>query len=181
VHTLLLFRSPLNTLHPFTAFDDAPFLSKARQEVAKLRSLVAAELRRKYSQLSAQDRQRWAALNGDTETTDEEDLPAGRDWEKSVMCGVHLYPSMAHLHVHVLSVDRFSECLKHRKHYNSFNTPFFVEFDDLPLAQNDVRRNPTENYLKRDFTCWRCGEGFGNSFVKLKAHLAEEFEKWKAE
>ncbi len=98
------------------------------------------------------------------------------------MCGIHAHPSMNHLHIHVLSVDRYSECLRHRKHYNSFATPFFVPIDDFPLAKDDVRRHPgRQGYLDWDFKCWRCGREYGRSFTKLKAHLEEEFEKWSAE
>jgi aprataxin len=111
-----------------------------------------------------------------------DDLPPGRDWEKDVMVGIHAHPSMSHLHVHVLSVDRFSECMKHRKHYNSFATPFFVPLEDFPLAQDDPRRHPgREGYLNSDLKCWRCGRNFGGAFKTLDEHLKEEFEKWKAE
>lgn len=50
------------------------------------------------------------------------------------MAGVHSHPSMNHLHVHVLSVDRRSERMKHRKHYNSFATGFFVGVEEFPLG-----------------------------------------------
>lgn len=98
------------------------------------------------------------------------------------MVGVHAVPSMANLHIHVISVDRHSEKLKHRKHYNSFSTPFFVPLEDFPLSAGDERRWPgREGYLKRDFSCWRCGVNFGTGFKKLKDHLEEEFEEWKRE
>jgi aprataxin len=182
VHTLLLPRSPKNILHPFEAFEDPAFLSKVQEEVKNLRDLVAKELRRKYGKFSAKEQARERALNGDDNIPDGEDLPPGRDWDKDVMVGIHAHPSMNHLHVHVLSVDRFSECLKHRKHYNSFATPFFIDIADFPLAKDDVRRHPgREGYLDWDFKCWRCGRDFGRSFSKLKAHLEVEFEKWKRE
>lgn len=178
LHLLLLPRDPTKThLHPFDAFEDVEFLTKVRTEVYKLRTLAAAELRRKYGKVSAQEQARQAALTAEPAP---EELPAGRDWEKEIMCGVHAVPSMNHLHVHVIAVDRYSERLKHRKHYNSFATPFFVPIEDFPLAIDDVRRNPTrEGYLKRDFVCWRCGEEFGNKFTQLKAHLEKEFEEWR--
>lgn len=98
------------------------------------------------------------------------------------MVGIHAHPSMAHLHVHVISRDRVNECMKHRKHYNSFATPFLVPLEDFPLETGDVRRHPgREGYLDQELRCWRCGVGFGNQFKKLKAHLDEEFEEWKRE
>ena len=98
------------------------------------------------------------------------------------MAGVHAGPSMNHLHIHVLSVDRESPCLKHRKHYNSFATPFFIPIEDFPLADDDRRRHPgQEGFLKQDFKCWRCGKNFENKFARLKEHLTEEFKAWREE
>lgn len=178
LHLLLLPRDPTKTrLHPFDAFEDSEFLAKVRAETNKLRKLAAGELRRMYGKESAQEQARQAALKADPPP---DELPPGRDWEREIMCGVHAVPSMDHLHVHVISVDRYSRRLKHRKHYNSFATPFFVPIDDFPLASDDVRRYPTrERYLQRDFVCWRCGKNYGSHFVELKKHLEDEFHRWK--
>ena len=180
VHVLLLPRDTSKTLlHPFDAFKDLRFLESVKAEAKKLKSLVASELRRKYGKQSATEQARIQAMEADPPP---ETLPPGRDWEKDVMVGIHAGPSMNHLHIHVLSVDRFSECLKHRKHYNSFATPFLVDVEDFPLSKDDARRSPSEqHYLSRDLVCWRCGKNFGNRFSNLKAHLAEEFERWKRE
>ena len=111
------------------------------------------------------------------------DLPPGRDWSKSIISGVHLSPSMNHLHIHILSTDRFSPCMKHRKHYNSFNTPFLIPVEDFPLGEGDERlkKGVGRTYLESELRCWRCGKGFGNRFARLKEHLEEEFDKWKRE
>ncbi|KFY48681.1 hypothetical protein V495_01100 [Pseudogymnoascus sp. VKM F-4514 (FW-929)] len=182
VHTLLLPRSERNLLHPVDAFEDAAFLAATVAESEKLRALVAKELRRRYGKVSKLDQARERVLNGEVELPEGEELPKGRDWESEVMMGIHAHPSMSHLHVHVLSVDRYSECLKNRAHYNSFTTPFFIPLDAFPLAQDDPRRDPAEaGYLSQDLKCWRCGAGFGRSFARLKEHLAVEFEAWKRE
>lgn len=182
VHALLLSTSDRNLEHPFDLFEDPVFLKSYQDEVKKLKVIIAAELRRRCGKFSAQDKYREAVLNGDIELADGEELPKGRDWEKDVMVGVHADPSMAHLHVHVLSVDRCSPCTKNKHHYNSFTTPYFVDVADFPLAPDDDRRHPwRERYLERDLLCWRCGKNFGNKFAKLKRHLEEEFEVWKAE
>lgn len=183
VHCLLLPRTKkFQLVHPFDAFEDASFLSACRIEAEKLRSIVAKELRRKYARFSKQEEAREAVLNGDIELADGEPLPPGRDWEKDVMVGVHAHPSMNHLHIHVLSKDRYSEALKYRKHYNSFATPFFVELEALPLCADDKRRHPgREGYLNEDMKCWRCGMDFGNKFARLKEHLKVEFEEWRKE
>lgn len=181
VHCLLLPRSSRHQrMHPFDAFEDAAFLASVRENAAKLKSLVAKELQRRYARFSTQEKSREAILNGKAELIDGEDLPPGRDWEEDVRVGIHAHPSMNHLHIHVISVDRFSDKMRHKKHYNSFSTPFFVELDAFPLAPNDDRRHPTRNgYLKSDLKCWRCGKNFGAKFAALKDHLEIEFEQWK--
>ena len=172
VHALLLPRSPQHTrLHPFEAFADATLLAETRSAAARLKKLVAAELGRRVG--GGGDIR--SETLGDNDDIDD----VGRDWEAEVRVGVHAHPSMNHLHVHVLSRDMHSRLLRHRKHYNSFNTPFFVDLDDLPLAPDDARR--FESYLRRDFVCWRCGRGFGSRFTQLKEHLEEEFEEWRRE
>ncbi|KAB8072185.1 HIT-like domain-containing protein [Aspergillus leporis] len=178
LHLLLLPREATKTrLHPFEALEDPVFLSKVKKETKLLRSLAAGELRRRYGKYSAQDKERQEALSADPPP---DELPPGRDWEREIVCGVHAVPSMNHLHIHVISIDRYSDWLKHKKHYNSFSTPFFVPIDDFPLAQDDARRHPTrEGYLRRDYICWRCGKDYGNKFSELKVHLEEEFNEWK--
>lgn len=180
LHTLLLPRDPHKSLqHPFDALADPDFLAQVRARAAWQTTLVAAELRRMYGAGSAADAARNAALDADPPPAQ---LPAGRDWEAEVMVGVHAHPSMTHLHVHIMSVDRRSECVKHRKHYNSFSTLFFVDLKDFPLAVDDPRRHPgREGYLDSEFKCWRCGKGYGKKFKALKDHLEEEFQAWKKE
>jgi aprataxin len=182
VHTLLLPRSPLSRLHPFDAFENAEFLAAVQAETKRLKRLVAKELQRRYGQFSAKDKLRETVLNGEVEWEDGAPLPVGRDWEKEVLVGIHAHPSMNDLHVHVLSRDMASECMRHRKHYQSFNTPFLIDVADFPLADDDPRRHPGEaGYFNRDLLCWRCKRSFGKQFKKLKEHLAEEFEEWKKE
>jgi aprataxin len=180
LHLLLLPRDPSKyLLHPFVAFSDPAFLASVCQEATRLKSLAASELRRLFGSGSASDAPYLSAIHADPPP---DALPSGREWTSEIMVGIHAHPSMNHLHIHVISKDRQSDSLRHRKHYNSFSTPFFVPLDDFPLAQDDVRRHPgREGYLKRDFVCWRCGKEFGNRFARLKEHLKEEFEAWKRE
>lgn len=181
LHLLLLPRDPARFfLHPFEAFEDEEFLVKVRAEVSKLHALAANELRRRHGKVSEQERARQEAMDRIDPEEGEDALPPGRDWAKEIMCGVHAHPSMNHLHIHVISVDRHSPAMKHRKHYNSFATPFFVGIDDFPLAPDDPRRHPgREGYFKRDLVCWRCGKNFRNHFRELKEHLAVEYEEWR--
>lgn len=155
VHCLLLPRDPaLCKQHPVVLLsrrDEAAdaFLQAVRAEADKLRTIVAAELRRQFGQFSSADAAREAVLRGEVDmdaggdaaaAAGQATLPAGRDWAKDVIVGVHARPSMNHLHVHILSRDMHSEKMRHRKHYNSFTTPFLVPLDEFPLAANDPRQ-----------------------------------------
>lgn len=185
VHALLLPRDPACFLrHPFDALADPALLAAVRARVDALRALVASELRRRLGRYSASDAARQAVLEGATASPSGSAppaLPPGRDWAADVVCGVHAAPSMRHLHIHVLSRDMHSPTLRHRKHYNSFATPFLVDVADFPLAHDDPRRDPAGmGYLRRDLKCWRCGRSFGNQFKRFKEHLDVEFKAWRS-
>ena len=180
VHVLLLPLNPEKTLlHPFEAFEDPQFLASVKSEVKKLKALVASELRRLYGKHSTSEQARIHAMESEPPLAV---LPPGRNWENEVLSGIHSGPSMNHLHIHVLSVDRHSSCMKHRKHYNSFATPFLIDVDDFPLDPEDARRDPGgQHYLRSDLTCWKCRRNFGTNFAGLKQHLSQEFEEWRRE
>ncbi|KAL3232683.1 Aprataxin-like protein [Nakaseomyces bracarensis] len=95
-----------------------------------------------------------------------------------IQVGIHSVPSMNNLHVHVLTRDFNSVRLKHKKHYNSFNTKFFVSWDDLPLQSIPVPKTIETKYIKNEpLVCSYCKKDFGSQFKRLKDHLEEEFEK----
>lgn len=176
IHILLLSRDPTkNLLHPFIALSDPVFCAQVQAEVHKLKILVAKELKRRFGAESTAEKRREEALE-----MEEGEVPESRDWIEDVIAGIHAHPSMNHLHIHILSRDFHSDCMRHRKHYNSFHTPFFIDVEDFPLAEDDRRRHPgREGYLDEALLCWRCGKGFGKSFASLKRHLEEEFQEWK--
>lgn len=186
VHILLLPRDRTKThLHPFEALADPIFCAKVQAEILSLKALVAKELKRVLGADSAQDRRRAEALDrrdDDDESTPQPPLPPGRDWSAEILAGVHAGPSMHHLHIHVLSRDSRSAAMRHRKHYNSFHTPFFVDINDFPLSPPGRATQllaTRASCLQADLKCWRCGERFGSGFAKLKTHLEEEFGEWK--
>lgn len=181
IHLLLLPRSPAHyDLHPHEAFEDKQFLAMMRHEAATAARLAAAELERKLSTSSASSKARNEAME---KGVPFDQLPDGRDYLSDIRIGVHAHPSMNHLHVHIISRDMHSDKVKHRKHYNSFNTPFFIPLDDYPLDKDDERRSTSfqNANLSKGFVCWRCGQEFGNKFAELKRHLETEFEQWKKE
>lgn len=61
-----------------------------------------------------------------------------------VKAGVHSIPSMSNLHIHVISQDFNLARMKNKKHYNSFATDFFVEFEKLDPGDGDSKR---QDYL----------------------------------
>lgn len=180
VHLLLLPRDPAKyLLHPHEAFADPIFLTKCRKAAGIAAQLASKELQRLVGQHSLSDKPRGQALE-----QGDEIIPAGRDWLAEIRVGIHAHPSMTHLHIHIISRDMHSKCVKHRKHYSSFNTDFFIPLADYPLAVNDRRRSisyQNSNLKEVDFRCWRCGRNFGNRFKELKGHLEEEFIGWKEE
>ncbi|KAH8899786.1 HIT-like protein [Thozetella sp. PMI_491] len=181
VHLLLLPRSPAHYgLHPHEAFEDPEFLAMMKEEAAVGAQLAAAELQRLLASTSATTKARYAAMEADYAP---DEIPPARDFSGDIRVGIHAHPSMEHLHVHIMSRDMHSEKLRHRKHYNSFNTPFFVPLADYPLAPDDERRKTSYQNanLKKDFICWRCGNNFGDRFPKLKSHLEAEFQAWSRE
>lgn len=103
--------------------------------------------------------------------------------EDFIQVGVHSVPSMNNLHVHLVTRDFNSERLKHKQHYNSFTTKFFVNFEDLPLRDGDERLDAdTMEKVKKtsDQICVYCGKNYKNKFAELKKHLTQEFnDKYK--
>lgn len=179
VHLLLIPRNPsISALHPYEALQNSEILNSAKPEVEKAKGIVASELRRLHGAFSASEKSRREAMESD-DPPDE--LPPGRDWSREVMAGIHTHPSMNHLHIHILSVDRFSECLKHSKHYNSFSTDFFVPVDAFPLSDSERNRRYNLRWHEMDMVCWRCGRNFYRRFKQLKSHLEEEFRAWRLE
>ena len=55
---------------------------------------------------------------------------------------------MKNLHVHVITKDFHSIKLKNKKHYNSFNTSFFIEYDQLPLDTIPDKEEMEDNVIK---------------------------------
>jgi aprataxin len=177
VHLLILPRDPSKRdLRPQEAFDDPEFLADCLAEEKKVRDIAISELRRKLGSFSAAEKSRTEAMESD-ELPDE--LPPGRDWNKEIVSGTHANPSMNHLHIHVLSRELHSDCLKKKNHYQSFTTDFFIKMHEYPVAESDPRRY--YKHFPPDMLCWRCGRNFRNQMVQLKAHLEEEFEEWKKE
>lgn len=106
------------------------------------------------------------------------DLSKERFLQEFIQYGVHSVPSMANTHIHMMTRDFHSERLKNKKHFNSFNSPFFIHWDKLPMTKDLSDKEINDRYIKNyDMICPYCSYNFKNQFSKLKVHLAEEFFK----
>ncbi|XP_067886715.1 aprataxin isoform X1 [Heterodontus francisci] len=88
--------------------------------------------------------------------------------------GFHAIPSMSHIHLHVISQDFDSPCLKNKKHWNSFNTDYFLESEDvMKMVELDgkvtVKDGMTE-LLKLPLMCHVCQQQ-QSTIPQLKEHL----------
>lgn len=90
--------------------------------------------------------------------------------------GYHSVPSMVRLHLHVISTDFDSPHLKTKKHWNSFNTDFFISDSELikELEENENLSLKSESefvsLLKKDLKCHKC-EYNPKHMPDLKYHL----------
>lgn len=108
-------------------------------------------------------------------------LSVGRDLVKeehsslSFRYGYHAVPSMARLHMHVISQEFDSPCLKNKKHWNSFTTDFFVNADEVidRLKSKGAivfDKAHYEQLLKLPLKCHVCHRELQN-MPKLKDHI----------
>lgn len=92
--------------------------------------------------------------------------------------GYHAIPSMNHVHLHVISQDFDSPCLKNKKHWNSFTTDYFIESKDvLQMLETNGRvsvKEGTSELLKQPLRCHVCQRAL-TTIPTLKEHLKTHF------
>ncbi|KAK2577152.1 hypothetical protein KPH14_003312 [Odynerus spinipes] len=82
--------------------------------------------------------------------------------EHEFIVGYHAMPSMQRMHLHVISTDFNSQCLKTKYHWNSFTTPFFIPFKEIlkQLRENGelqkLSREEAQKYLNTELKCHKC-------------------------
>jgi aprataxin len=99
--------------------------------------------------------------------------------------GFHSVPSMRQLHLHVLTTDYDSVCLKRKQHWNSFTTDFFLDVDWV-IAQleslSHTSSSQNQRYLEYDVAekealikgpmrCPKCSAML-EGMPEVKAHVA---------
>lgn len=97
---------------------------------------------------------------------------------KDVQIGYHAVPSLRPLHLHIISCDFVSDCMKTKKHWNSFTTNFFMlpsTVESLLSASGDAacirtRTSALKSALKMPLRCHRCLRPQKNMPV-LKSHI----------
>nr|QDH08962.1 transcription factor bHLH140 isoform X2 [Cymbidium sinense] len=87
--------------------------------------------------------------------------------------GYHSVPSMRQLHLHVISQDFDSTHLRKKKHWNSFNTPFFRDSIDVQeeLKMNGLAAIEDEKLLSSELRCQHCKSAHPN-IPRLKSHIS---------
>uniref|UniRef100_A0A1B6CDU7 HIT domain-containing protein n=1 Tax=Clastoptera arizonana TaxID=38151 RepID=A0A1B6CDU7_9HEMI len=95
---------------------------------------------------------------------------------KNMWLGYHAKPSMNRLHLHLISDDFNGQGLKHKKHYNSFTTPFFIASSKVIHDVKQFGRvllpsdSECDIYLKTALKCHKCKYNPIN-MPTLKLHL----------
>ncbi|KAK1334387.1 hypothetical protein QTO34_005391 [Cnephaeus nilssonii] len=83
-----------------------------------------------------------------------------------------------HVHLHVISQDFDSPCLKNKKHWNSFNTEYFLESQAvIKMIQEAGRvtvRDGMPELLKQPLRCHECQQLLP-SIPQLKEHLRKHW------
>ncbi|BFZ55336.1 aprataxin-like protein [Savitreella phatthalungensis] len=144
VHLLILPRDMhANALHPLVYLTDPDRVAKANDVVQKIMPMAVTALdkatRSAFPELFA-----GVEVGSDSDTTDGEGGGGERGLvvsEEDFMVGIHVNPSMAHVHLHVISRDLAGRCIRHKAHYNSFTTDFFVTAW-TPARSNEVPDAP---------------------------------------
>ncbi|KAM4808742.1 aprataxin [Rhinophrynus dorsalis] len=92
--------------------------------------------------------------------------------------GYHAIPSMSHVHLHVISEDFDSPCLKNKKHWNSFTTDYFIPSKDViemvKMKGRVTVQDGISELLKSPLQCHVCRQP-QTTMPQLKEHLKKHF------
>ncbi|XP_053606621.1 aprataxin [Plodia interpunctella] len=96
--------------------------------------------------------------------------------DSSLRAGFHAVPSMQRLHMHVISTDMVSPCLKTKVHWNSFTTNFFIPYQDALKELKEsgsIKKISSElhkSLMATDLVCNQC-DFKPKNMPQLKEHL----------
>ncbi|XP_018320976.1 aprataxin-like [Agrilus planipennis] len=97
----------------------------------------------------------------------------------SFKMGYHSEPSMTRLHLHVISDDMKSDCLKTKKHWNSFNTDFFLNSTQVREQLESLGKiiipsaEKCKEWMSKPLKCHKC-DFFPLNMPDLKRHLSDK-------
>lgn len=116
----------------------------------------------------------WLAQDAEKDVTKKSPPPSASTTRVDV--GFHAVPSMTQLHMHVISDDFDSPALKNKKHWNSFQKPFFIPVSAIieTLQKGDkiaFNKEQYDKYLDQPLKCHRCNTQMSN-LPSLKTHIA---------
>ncbi|RHZ52779.1 hypothetical protein Glove_457g64 [Diversispora epigaea] len=94
--------------------------------------------------------------------------------------GFHAFPSMKQFHMHVISQDFISSALKNKKHWNSFTTPFFKDYEKIEnilKEKGEIKFDKIyyEALLKKPLNCHLCNKKDIKNIPTLKKHLGDHW------
>ena len=101
--------------------------------------------------------------------------------ESEFLMGYHAVPSMSQLHLHVISRDFVSDCLKHKKHWNSFTTGYFLSSSSVIKQVKEagsvrtMSQQEARHLLTLPLQCNQCPH-LPKNIPDLKRHLKEHFD-----
>ncbi|KAH9630440.1 hypothetical protein HF086_016978 [Spodoptera exigua] len=96
--------------------------------------------------------------------------------------GFHAVPSMQRLHMHIISTDMVSPCLKTKQHWNSFTTKFFRPYTEVleELKEKGCVTKMTPELIQSckssALQCNQCSYK-PKTMPQLKEHLLTHLEK----
>ncbi|CAG8494751.1 3734_t:CDS:2 [Diversispora eburnea] len=95
--------------------------------------------------------------------------------------GFHALPSMKQFHMHVISQDFISPALKNKKHWNSFTTPFFKDYEEIEnmlKEKEEIKFDKIyyETLLKKPLNCHLCNKKDIKNIPTLKRHLEDHWD-----
>ena len=97
------------------------------------------------------------------------DLQKSSTSKPAFKLGYHAIPSLTPLHLHIISTDLESNCIKTKRHINSFTSSFFITAESLENHLEsafvslpnkalfvDIRRANAESSLEAPMKCTKC-------------------------
>ena len=92
--------------------------------------------------------------------------------------GFHAIPSMRQIHVHLISQDFSTAFMKQKKHWNTFNTKFFIEVDEfIDLLKKNGTLELNENFYLEELKNPITFRGLPvSSIPKIKEQMQEDDE-----